>query len=67
MMIFKNMFSFGLTFHGYDYLAQSGPKTIFVAIGSVQIVLCLLSIPMCEYCFLHSLIQLKSSLLCYRA
>lgn len=46
MMIFKNMFSFGLTFHGYEYIQQSGPRKIFTAIGAVQVVICLLAIPM---------------------
>ncbi|KAF2405519.1 MFS transporter [Trichodelitschia bisporula] len=49
MMVFKNIFSFGLTFHGYNWLVQggiNGIRNVFTAVGSVQVVICLLTIPM---------------------
>jgi hypothetical protein len=58
MIIFKNFFSFGLTFKAYDWLIQNQTKAtpVFNALGSVQLVICLSSIPMCKLlpriCFL---------------
>ncbi|OIW28559.1 hypothetical protein CONLIGDRAFT_632828, partial [Coniochaeta ligniaria NRRL 30616] len=51
MIIFKNMFSFGLTFKAYDWLIanQTNATPVFNPIGSVQIVICLLSIPLYIY------------------
>ncbi|KAI0478708.1 major facilitator superfamily transporter [Xylariaceae sp. FL0804] len=46
LIIFKNMFSFGLTFRAYDWLVTGGITPVFYALGSVQLVICLLSIPM---------------------
>jgi hypothetical protein len=46
LMIFKNIFSFALTFKGYDWLIHNGPKRVFIAVGIVQAVICLLSVPM---------------------
>jgi hypothetical protein len=49
LMIFKNFFSFALTFKAYDWVKQpNGTYKTFMAIASIQIVICLLSIPMCE-------------------
>jgi hypothetical protein len=49
MMFFKNIFSFALTWKGYDWLVESGSiKPIFVAIGSVQVGVCLLTLPLCK-------------------
>ena len=50
MMIFKNVFSFGLTWSGYDWLVKAGIKPVFVASGIVQAVVCCLTIPLCESC-----------------
>ncbi|KAK3943271.1 major facilitator superfamily transporter [Diplogelasinospora grovesii] len=51
MIIFKNMFSFGLTFKAYDWLIQNNTKArpLFNALGTVQLVVCLLSIPLYIY------------------
>lgn len=49
LMIFKNIFSFGLTFSAYDWLLVTGAWEIFVAMGSVQVAICLLSVPMCKH------------------
>ncbi|KAI1180527.1 major facilitator superfamily transporter [Nemania sp. FL0916] len=46
LIIFKNMFSFGLTFQAYDWLVHSGIRQTFFTLGGVQIAICLLSIPM---------------------
>ncbi|KAK7969793.1 hypothetical protein PG988_008866 [Apiospora saccharicola] len=49
LIIFKNFFSFGLTFKAYDWLVQGGTEPVFYALGSVQVVICLTSIPMYIY------------------
>jgi hypothetical protein len=50
MIIFKNLFSFGLTFKAYDWLVANGTKAtpVFNPIASVQLVICLTSIPLCK-------------------
>jgi len=48
LLIFKNIFSFGLTFGAYGWLTQGGIQRIFIIIASVQVGICLLSIPMCK-------------------
>lgn len=48
LLIFKNLFSFGLTFKAYDWLVEGGVVPIFNALGTVQVVICLTSIPMCK-------------------
>ncbi|OAL53472.1 MFS transporter-like protein [Pyrenochaeta sp. DS3sAY3a] len=48
LLVFKNLFSFGLTFKGFDWLMQSTSiKSVFIAVGSVQVGICALTIPMC--------------------
>ena len=49
MLIFKNIFSFGLTWSAYNWLLRDGIVKIFLIIGSIQVVVCLLSIPMCKF------------------
>ncbi|KAL5088591.1 hypothetical protein Trisim1_006546 [Trichoderma cf. simile WF8] len=46
MIIFKNIFSFILTFFAYDWLIKGGIKHTLIAISIVQVVVCLISIPM---------------------
>ncbi|KAI9815845.1 MAG: hypothetical protein M1826_001943 [Phylliscum demangeonii] len=46
LLIFKNMFSFGLTWSAYDWILRAGIRKTFVIVGSVQVAICLLSIPM---------------------
>ncbi|GAM88811.1 hypothetical protein ANO11243_068450 [Dothideomycetidae sp. 11243] len=46
LLIFKNIFSFGLTFSGYDWLVKGGIKPVFMAIASVQVGICALAIPL---------------------
>ncbi|EIT72836.1 hypothetical protein AFCA_003062 [Aspergillus flavus] len=46
MLIFKNIFSFILTFFAYEWLLSNGIKPAFLAISSIQMGICVLSIPM---------------------
>ncbi|KAB8070222.1 major facilitator superfamily domain-containing protein [Aspergillus leporis] len=46
LLIFKNIFSFILTFFAYDWLISNGVKPAFLAISSIQMGICVLSIPM---------------------
>jgi hypothetical protein len=50
MIVFKNIFSFGLTLKAFEWLVQNQTKAtpLFNAIGSVQVAVCVLSIPMCK-------------------
>lgn len=50
MMIFKNVFSFGLTWSGYQWLLEANIKPLFVAAASVQVGICFLTVPMCKFC-----------------
>lgn len=47
MIIFKNIFSFILTFFAYDWLITGGIERTMIAISIVQVVVCVISIPMC--------------------
>ncbi|KAF6815062.1 major facilitator superfamily transporter [Colletotrichum sojae] len=49
MIIFKNLFSFGLTYSAYDWIIDGGIKKTMIAIASIQVVVCALSIPMYIY------------------
>ncbi|QKX62649.1 uncharacterized protein TRUGW13939_09810 [Talaromyces rugulosus] len=47
MLIFKNVFSFVLTFFAYNWLVvKDGSRVPFLALGSIQMGICLLAIPM---------------------
>lgn len=48
LLIFKNVFSFGLTYGAFDWLSLNGTFNVFIIIGSVQAGICLLSVPMCK-------------------
>lgn len=49
MLVFKNMFSFVLTFFAYTWFAHGGIKHTMIVIGSIQVGICLLSVPMCKF------------------
>lgn len=49
MIIFKNFFSFGLTFSAYDWVIGNSIKTTLLSAAGVQVAICLLSIPMCKF------------------
>lgn len=46
LLVFKNIFSFGLTFSGYGWLVSAGIKPVFMAIASVQVVVCCAAVPL---------------------
>ncbi|KAJ5913501.1 Major facilitator superfamily domain general substrate transporter [Penicillium tannophilum] len=46
LLVFKNMFSFVLTFFAYNWFAHGGVKHTMIIVGSIQVGICLLSIPM---------------------
>ncbi|CAG8950474.1 hypothetical protein HYFRA_00006970 [Hymenoscyphus fraxineus] len=48
-IIFKNLFSFGLTFSAYDWLVQAGTYKTFMWISSIQVIVCLTTIPLYFY------------------
>lgn len=49
LLIFKNFFSFGLTWSGYEWLVKNGVYDTFMIISSIQVGICLLSVPMCKF------------------
>ena len=49
LMIFKNIFSFGLTFSAYNWLVSGGIKKPFIAIASIQVGVCMLTVLMCKF------------------
>lgn len=49
LLIFKNLFSFGLTLHGFDWLATRGITQVFVIVASVHVGISALSFPMCKF------------------
>ncbi|KAL8999280.1 MAG: hypothetical protein Q9169_001825 [Polycauliona sp. 2 TL-2023] len=48
LLIFKNIFSFALTWGAYDWLTTVGISKTFYIVASIQVGICLLSIPMCK-------------------
>jgi hypothetical protein len=64
LLVFKNIFSFGLTFSGYGWLVKGGIKEVFMAIASVQVVVCVSTVALCEFfpSFFFSLLSLSLSL-----
>lgn len=53
LLVFKNILSFGLTFSGFDWLASIGIKPVFLAISSVQVVVCCSTVFMCKLLGAH--------------
>lgn len=50
MIIFKNFFSFVLTFYAFDWITRGlGIRTTITVIASIQVAVCLTSIPMCKW------------------
>lgn len=49
LLVFKNIFSFGLTFSGYEWLVSGDIKPVFTAIASVQVVICCSTVLLCKY------------------
>ena len=48
LLVFKNIFSFALTFKGFEWIQQGQVQPVFTAVASVQVGICLLTVPMCE-------------------
>jgi hypothetical protein len=48
LMIFKNMFSFALTWVAYNWILLEGTQKVFLTIGAIQVAVCFLSVPMCK-------------------
>ncbi|KAL8709107.1 MAG: hypothetical protein Q9220_006128 [cf. Caloplaca sp. 1 TL-2023] len=48
LLMFKNFFSFALTWGAYDWLVEAGISKTFYIVASIQVGVCLLSIPMCK-------------------
>ena len=50
MLVFKNCFSFALSWEGLDWISEidGGIERLFVVVGSVQVGVCLLTIPLCK-------------------
>jgi len=46
LLIFKNFFSFGLTWSAYHWIINNGTYSTFMIISSIQIGICMLSVPM---------------------
>lgn len=46
LLLFKNIFAFILTYFAYDWVVTGGAKDVFMIIASIQVGICLLSIPM---------------------
>lgn len=59
LLVFKNVYSFGLTFSGYEWLVRGGVREVFVAVGSVQVGICCLAGVLCEYFFSSSFLCLS--------
>jgi MFS family permease len=51
LLVFKNIFSFGLTFSGYGWLVKGGIRPVFMAIASVQVVVCVSTVALCKFFF----------------
>jgi hypothetical protein len=62
MLVFKNIFSFGLTFSGYDWLVSGGIKPVFMAIASVQVAICCSTVLLCESIHSHHYIPFDTVL-----
>ncbi|KAK5173389.1 uncharacterized protein LTR77_002070 [Saxophila tyrrhenica] len=49
LLVFKNIFSFGLTWSGFGWLNHSGIKPVFYGVASVQVGVCCLTVLMYIY------------------
>ncbi|CAZ86481.1 unnamed protein product [Tuber melanosporum] len=46
LLLFKNFFSFGLTWEAFNWLREAGTKELFIYVASVQVAICSLTLPM---------------------
>lgn len=49
LLIFKNMFSFLLTWYAFDWVFSLPKDKLFIIFGSVQMGVCALTIPLCKF------------------
>ena len=49
MIIFKNFFSFVLTWFAYDWVIGGGFSKVFTTVASIQMGICVLTIPLCKF------------------
>lgn len=56
LLIFKNLFSFILTYYAFEWVFKLHKDKLFAIFGSIQIGICVLTIPLCK-CFLASSYQ----------
>ena len=57
LLVFKNIFSFALTFKGFEWIQRGKVQPVFTAVASVQVGICMLTVPMCEsppFCYSSS-------------
>jgi len=47
LLLFKNFFSFGLTWEAFNWLGKVGTKHLFIYVASIQVAVCALTLPMC--------------------
>jgi MFS family permease len=61
MIIFKNVFSFSLTLKAFDWLVTQRTRAtpLFNIIASIQVAICVLSIPMCKLIRFASMIRMS--------
>lgn len=55
LLVFKNIFSFGLTFSGLDWLIKGGVRHTFIIVASVQVGIYALTVLMCKCITLESI------------
>ena len=65
LIIFKNIFSFVLAYYAYQWVLERGFQRMFVIFGSIEVGICLLSIPMYvlgkrnrEFFYRHDILKL---------
>jgi hypothetical protein len=49
LVLFKNLISFGITYKGFDWLAELSARPMFFLFAYVQIGICVSTIPMCKF------------------
>ncbi|KAF3906503.1 hypothetical protein ABW20_dc0106905 [Dactylellina cionopaga] len=49
LLMFKNFFSYGITYEAYRWLQKLGRPKMFIILGSAQVFVCLLTVPMYIY------------------
>jgi len=46
LLLFKNFFSFGLTWEAFNWIGKVGTKHLFIYVASIQVAVCALTLPM---------------------